>query len=152
MNRHILVFVFLLFVIVDLSRLIAQDSPSTKSALLEINRLPVDRAASIKELIVQAIADRKMPGCVVCVGRGDEILHLKAYGNKRLEPSLEPMTIDTVFDMASITKPVATATSIMQLIEQGKLSLSDKVSSIFPMFAQNEKETITVQDLLLHRS
>ena len=152
MNRHILVFVFLLFVIVDLSRLIAQDSPSTKSALLEINRLPADRAASIKELILQAISDRKMPGCVVCVGRGDEILHLKAYGNKRLEPSLEPMTIDTVFDMASITKPVATATSIMQLIEQGKLSLSDKVSSIFPTFAQNEKETITVQDLLLHRS
>ena len=152
MNRHILAFVFLLFVIVDLSRLIAQDSPSTKSALLEINRLPADRAASINELIVQGIADGKMPGCVVCVGRGDEILHLKAYGNKRLEPSLEPMTIDTVFDMASITKPVATATSIMQLIEQGKLSLSDKVSSIFPTFAQNEKEMITVQDLLLHRS
>ena len=152
MIRHILAFVFLLFVIVDLSRLIAQDSPSTKSALLEINRLPAERAASINELIVQGIADGKMPGCVVCVGRSDEILHLKAYGNKRLEPSLEPMTLDTVFDMASITKPVATATSIMQLIEQGKLSLSDKVSSIFPTFAQNEKETITVQDLLLHRS
>ena len=93
-----------------------------------------------------------MPGCVVCVGREDEILLLKAYGNKRLEPSIEPMTIDTVFDMASITKPVATATSIMQLIEQGKLSLQDKVVSIFPAFGQNEKETITVQDLLLHRS
>ncbi len=93
-----------------------------------------------------------MPGCVVCVGRKDEILLLKAYGNKRLEPSIEPMTVDTVFDMASITKPVATATSIMQLIERGKLSLQDKVVSIFPAFGQNEKETITVQDLLLHRS
>ena len=118
----------------------------------QIAKTASDWLAAIDRLVQVGISEGKMPGCVVCVGRKDEILLLKAYGNKRLEPSIEPMTVDTVFDMASITKPVATATSIMQLIEQGKLSLQDKVVSIFPAFGQNEKETITVQDLLLHRS
>jgi uncharacterized protein YbbC (DUF1343 family) len=127
-------------------RIPAETEPSQKA------HIAAERLALIDSLIQVGITEGKMPGCVVCVGRKDEILLLKAYGNKRLEPSIEPMTVDTVFDMASITKPVATATSIMQLIEQGKLSLQDKVSSIFPAFGQNEKETITVQDLLLHRS
>ncbi len=129
----------------------AQDA-TPKSKLSEAGRLISERLAAIEPLIATGISEGKMPGCVVCVGTKDEILLLKAFGNKRLEPSIEPMKVDTVFDMASITKPVATATSIMQLIEQGKLSLQDKVSSIFPAFGQNEKETITVQDLLLHRS
>ncbi len=60
---------------------------------------------------------------------------LKAYGCKRLEPTMEPMSLDTVFDMASITKPVATATCIMRLVERGQLALNDKVSSYFPDFA-----------------
>ncbi len=111
-----------------------------------------ERLASIDALVQAGIAEGKMPGCVVHIGRRDETLLLKAYGNKRLEPSKEPMTTDTVFDMASITKPVATATSIMQLLEQGKLSLSDKVAGFFPAFGCNEKDAITVQDLLLHRS
>ena len=133
---------------------IAQDAiPATPASnLTEARRMVSERLAAIDPLIATGIAEGKMPGCVVCVGQKDEILLLKAYGNKRLEPSVEPMTVDTVFDMASITKPVATATSIMQLIEQGKLSLLDKVVSIFPAFGQNEKEAITVQDLLLHRS
>jgi len=138
--------------IADSTRLIAQEASEVPSVAKESSRMPVDHLGQINDLITTGIAEGKMPGCVVCVGRKDEILLLKAYGNKRLEPSTDPMTIDTVFDMASITKPVATATSIMQLIEQGKLSLSDRVASIFPAFAQNDKETITVQDLLLHRS
>ena len=131
---------------------IAQDYARSSSILSESNRAVTERFAAIDDLIAVGISEGKMPGCVVCVGRTNEILLLKAFGNKRLDPSIDPMTIDTVFDMASITKPVATATSVMQLIEQGKLSLSDKVASIFPAFAQNEKETVTVQDLLLHRS
>lgn len=132
---------------------LAQDSTSTKpNPSTEVIRLEVDRVAMIDGLVQTGISEGKMPGCLICVGRQDEILLLKAYGNKRLEPSTEAMTVDTVFDMASITKPVATATSIMQLIEQGKLSLLDKVVALFPSFGQNEKDTITVQDLLLHRS
>jgi len=106
----------------------------------------------IDELVTQAIVDQKMPGCVVCIGRHGKIVCLKAFGNKRLEPAAEPMTTDTVFDMASITKPVATATSIMRLVENGKLSLSDKVATIFPSFAVHGKESVTVQNLLLHQS
>ncbi len=144
--------VLALMVIPDTTRLIAQEASATPAVAKESSRVPVEQLAQINDLITTGIAEGKMPGCVVCVGRKDEILLLKAYGNKRLEPSIEPMSVDTVFDMASITKPVATATSIMQLIEQGKLSLSDKVASIFPAFALNDKQTITVQDLLLHRS
>ncbi len=133
--------------------LCAQDVSQAKvAANPEIMRMAADRVAMIDGLVQTGISDGKMPGCVICVGRRDEILLLKAYGNKRVEPSIEAMTVDTVFDMASITKPVATATSIMQLIEQGKLSLLDKVVALFPSFGPNEKETITVQDLLLHRS
>lgn len=108
--------------------------------------------ALVDELIAQAIDDHKMPGCVLCIGRYGKIAWQKAYGNKRLEPTTEPMGVDTVFDMASITKPVATGTSVMSLIEKGRLSLSDKVAQYFPVFAAHEKESITVQDLLLHRS
>src|SRR5436190_5626733 len=77
---------------------------------------------------------------------------LKAYGNKQVQPSELPMTIDTVFDMASITKPVATATSVMLLVERGQLKLGQRVSSIIPEFAANEKEPITIFDLLTHQS
>ena len=67
-----------------------------------------------------------------------------------VEPKVEPMTTDTVFDMASLTKPLATATSIMILVERGQLRLSDKVSKFFPDFAANGKEDVTIEHLLTH--
>jgi CubicO group peptidase (beta-lactamase class C family) len=93
-----------------------------------------------------------MPGCVVCVGRGGKIAWLKAYGNKRLQPFQEAMTTDTVFDLASLTKPIATATSIMQLVERGQLRLDQKVADLLPEFGLHGKEQITVSDLLVHQS
>jgi uncharacterized protein YbbC (DUF1343 family)/CubicO group peptidase (beta-lactamase class C family) len=103
-------------------------------------------------MIDGAIAERKMPGCVLAVGNRQGELFVESYGNKRIEPTEEPMTIDTVFDMASITKPVATATAIMKLLEEGRLRRNDTVVSFFPSFAVNDKQKITVQDLLLHTS
>jgi len=118
-------------------------------------RVPSDRIRSfdtqVQRLVEQSIAEKKMPGCIVAVGDRDGVFYQKAFGNRSLDP-VAPMTLDTVFDMASITKPVATATSIMQLIERGELRLKDKVSSYFPEFATNEKEPITVEHLLLHTS
>lgn len=114
--------------------------------------LDPQKLSAIDTLVAEGLAEKKMPGCVVCVGRHGQIALLNAYGHKRLLPNEEPMTTDTVFDMASITKPVATATSIIKLIEQGKLSLTDKVSAIIPEFAVNEKQEITVRDLLIHMS
>ena len=110
------------------------------------------KLAAIEAVIAEGISEKKMPGCVVCFGRRGQIAWLKAYGNKQVEPAVVPMTTDTVFDMASLTKPVATATSIMLLIERGKLSLSDKVSTLIPEFAVNEKQEITIRDLLIHQS
>lgn len=97
-----------------------------------------------------AIADGQTPGAVLLVGRGEEIVHLKAYGRRSRDPDAAKMTTDTVFDLASMTKPFATATSIMILAERGKIDLSAPVATYIPEFAQNGKERITVEQLLLH--
>jgi CubicO group peptidase (beta-lactamase class C family) len=91
-----------------------------------------DRLARIDEIVAEGIAEKKMPGCVVCIGRRGKIVLLKAYGNKQVQPSELPMTTDTVFDMASITKPVATATSVMLLVERGQLKLGQRVADLIP--------------------
>lgn len=110
------------------------------------------RLAKIDDLVAEGLAEKKMPGCVIAVGRHGQLAFLKAYGNKQVEPDVRPMTTDTVFDMASITKPVATATSIMLLVERGQLRLDDRVAGIIPDFAANAKEAISIQDLLIHQS
>jgi uncharacterized protein YbbC (DUF1343 family) len=111
-----------------------------------------ERLALVAEIIEDAILEKKLPGCVVCVGRHGKIAWLEAFGNKRCQPQPEAMTTDTVFDMASITKPVATATAIMQLIEQGKLRLEEKIAGFIPDFGKHGKEAITIEHLLTHRS
>ncbi|QDV24575.1 exo-beta-N-acetylmuramidase NamZ domain-containing protein [Aureliella helgolandensis] len=111
-----------------------------------------DALVGIEAIVEEGIENKKMPGCVVCVGRHGKIAYLEAFGNKQVEPSQVSMTTDTVFDMASITKPVATATSVMKLVEQGKIRLGAKVVEYFPEFAPNGKDDITVKDLLIHQS
>ncbi len=111
-----------------------------------------ERLARIEPEIAKALDERRMPGCVVAIGRHGQLAWLRAYGNKRLQPEAEPMTVDTVFDMASITKPVATATSIMLLVERGQLRLRDKVAEILPEFAPHGKDAITIHHLLTHTS
>ena len=110
------------------------------------------RLGAIDDLIEEALAAGKMPGCVVCIGRRDGIAMLKAYGRRAVQPADEPITVDTVFDLASLTKPVATATAIMHLVESGKLRLSDPIATHIPEFAANGKEKLTVHDLLTHQS
>jgi uncharacterized protein YbbC (DUF1343 family) len=131
------------------STLVAAGLPHAEPATVGMDS---ERLARIDEIVVQGIAEKKMPGCVVCIGRRGKIVLLKAYGNKQLKPATVAMTTDTVFDMASITKPVATATSIMLLVERGQLKLSDKVATLIPEFAANEKGDITIHDLLTHQS
>jgi len=110
------------------------------------------RLAAIDGLVEKALADKKMPGCVVCIGRRDGIALMKAYGRRAVAPADEPMTTDTVFDLASITKPVATATAVMRLVEEGRLRLSDPIATHIPEFAANGKDKLTVHDLLTHQS
>jgi CubicO group peptidase (beta-lactamase class C family) len=110
------------------------------------------RLAMIDGLVEEALAADKMPGCVVCIGRRDGIALLRAYGRRAVRPAVEPMAEDTVFDLASLTKPVATATAIMRLVEEGRLRLSDPVAAHIPEFAAHCKEKLTVHDLLTHQS
>ncbi|MEO8495907.1 MAG: serine hydrolase domain-containing protein, partial [Planctomycetota bacterium] len=106
----------------------------------------------IDEFVAAGLEVGEMAGCVVCIGRQGKIAYLKAYGSRQIEPEKIEMTIDTVFDMASITKPVATATSVMLLVQRGSVKLSDRVSGHIPDFAQNGKEQVTIEDLLRHQS
>ena len=106
----------------------------------------------IDEAVADEIAKKQLPGAVVLVGRQGKIVWRKAYGNRALEPSVEAMTPDTIFDLASLTKVVATATSIMILVERGKLRLGDSVARYIPEFGETGKKNITVEQLLMHRS
>ena len=110
------------------------------------------RLGEVDGIINQAISDGNIPGAVLLVGHDGAVVYRKAYGNRALEPRREPMTLDTIFDMASLTKVVATTTAVMQLVEQGKVRLNDAVAKYLPDFAQNGKEDITVRQLLTHYS
>jgi SSS family transporter len=115
----------------------------------------------ISTLINEAIAQHKLPGAVVLIGHDGKVVFHQAYGDRKLagEPGLdgqpspaEPMTDDTIFDMASLTKCLATATAMMQLYEQGKYQFDDSVAKYLPAFAANGKEKVTIRELLTHYS
>ncbi|HUG92311.1 MAG TPA: exo-beta-N-acetylmuramidase NamZ domain-containing protein [Planctomycetaceae bacterium] len=110
------------------------------------------RLAVIDDLVHEGLRRNQMPGAVVLVGRQGKVVYFKAFGHRHVEPDRRPMTTDTVFDMASITKPVATATSLMKLVEQEKLHPRDAVADHIPEFGCNGKEPISIYQLLTHQS
>ena len=110
------------------------------------------KLGAVDSIIQQAIADGNIPGAVLIVGHDGKLVYRKAYGHRALEPRREPMTLDTIFDMASLTKVIVTTTAVMQLVERGKVRLNDPVAKYLPQFAQNGKEDITIRQLLVHFS
>jgi CubicO group peptidase (beta-lactamase class C family) len=108
------------------------------------------RFQSADKLIDDAIAAGKCPGAVLLVGQNDSVVYRKAYGHRALEPIPIPQTEETIFDAASLTKPLATATSIMILADRGKLAVTDPVAKYIPEFGINGKENVTIEQLLLH--
>ena len=110
-----------------------------------------DRLERIDRVVEEGIHRKQMPGCVVVIGSRNEIYFEKAYGQRQLQPEPVPMTLATVFDLASLTKPIATGTSIMQLAEHGKIDLTASVSTYLPEFTGSGKEKITVTQLLTHQ-
>lgn len=108
--------------------------------------------SAIDQLVDQAIAEHRLPGAVVEIGHNGHVVFRKAYGERSLEPTREPMTANTIFDMASLTKPLMTATSVLQLFDQGKFRFNDPVSKYLPEFAANGKGDITIRQLLTHYS
>src|SRR5262249_13194317 len=101
--------------------------------------------------IAQAVDEKLIPGAVLLVGHNGQIIHRKAYGHRSLIPSEEPMTVDTIFDAASLTKVVATTSAVMKLFEEGKIRLADPVTAYLPEF-QGGKSDITIRDLMTHFS
>jgi uncharacterized protein YbbC (DUF1343 family)/CubicO group peptidase (beta-lactamase class C family) len=111
-----------------------------------------NRFAAIDNVVEEAIAAKQTPGAIVLVGRGDAVLYEKAYGQRAVVPAAEAMTADTIFDVASLTKVVATTTAVMQLIEHGRIRLNDTVASFIPGFERYGKGDITIRHLLTHVS
>lgn len=109
------------------------------------------RLKRVDAALDRAIEEGDVPGAVLIVGRRGAVAHVHVAGRRAVEPKPEPMTRDTVFDMASLTKPVATATSVMILIEEGKLHLQDRVVRFLPELDNHGKGRITVEHLLRHR-
>jgi len=106
----------------------------------------------IDALMEEAVDKGDIPGGVVLIGHDGKVVYRKAFGSRSLEPTKEPMTAETIFDLASLTKCIATATSVMKLIQDGRVRLNDPVAAYLPEFAQNGKEDITVRELLTHYS
>lgn len=129
----------------------AGDVPRVPRARPDEVGMDAKRLDEIDDVVAKGIADGEMPGCVVLIARGGKVAFLKAYGHRQVEPKKSPMTTDTVFDLASITKPLATATSVMILVGQGKVRLHDRVSKHIPEFGQKGKKEITVYELLTHQ-
>src|SRR5262249_4510732 len=108
--------------------------------------------AAIEPVVRAAIERHELPGAVILIGQGDRILYEHAFGQRAVQPAPEPMTDDTIFDLASLTKVVATTTSVMQLVEQGRVRLRDPVAQFIPEFAAHGKDRITILHLLTHTS
>jgi uncharacterized protein YbbC (DUF1343 family)/CubicO group peptidase (beta-lactamase class C family) len=114
--------------------------------------MAADRLAFIDAAVNEAIEKRETPGAVVLVARRGGVVWRKAYGSRALVPTREAMTADTVFDLASLTKVVATATSVMILVERGKIRLGDSVTQYIPELKGGGREKVTIEHLLTHRS
>jgi len=108
--------------------------------------------AVLDSIVLDAIHDHQIPGAVLLVGHNGQVIYRKAFGNRALEPRREPMTVDTIFDIASLTKVVATTTAVMQLVQKGEVRVNASVAKYIEEFADNGKADITVRNLLTHFS
>ncbi len=108
-------------------------------------------AAAVDQQMERAVTDGLIPGAVVVIGHDGQIVYQKAYGSRALIPHREPMTLDTIFDAASLTKVIATTPSIMRLFEQGQIRINDPVTKYLPEF-QGGHSDITIRNLMTHFS
>jgi len=125
---------------------------SPLAAQTPAHRLDREKLSQIDAVVKEQIAQGNIPGAVIYVGQGDEILYGKAFGDKVIEPNKEPMDKNTVFDLASLTKPIATAAAVMVLVDQKKVKLDDYVRTYLPAFACRGKEEVQLKHLLTHTS
>lgn len=130
----------------------AVPTPPAAAALAPIARLAPEDQDRIDGAVRAALRANQLPGAVVVVGAGDGVLFRRAYGFRAVEPVRERMTVDTIFDLASLTKPLATGMSVMRLVEEGRLDLDAPVATYLPGFERRGKARVTLRHLLLHTS
>jgi CubicO group peptidase (beta-lactamase class C family) len=108
------------------------------------------RFASARQLLQRAVAERSFPAAVVEVGGRDQVLWREAFGRLRFDDDAPPTREDTIFDLASLTKVLATATIALRHVERGGLALDDRVSAHIPSWRGGDRDTVTIRDLLAH--
>jgi len=138
-----------LFVPVSLICLSLSQSTFASGLQSVISKQQLDTIAGIVD---KEIRKGKIPGAVIMIGNREKVVYCRAFGFRMLVPKKLPMTEDTIFDIASLTKVVATTTAVMQLVEQGKLQLNAPAARYWPPFKANGKGKITVLQLLTHYS
>lgn len=125
----------------------AKKPKSAKTAVKEsFDFAPVDA------LVQQQVNDLAVTGAVLLIGHNGHVVHQKAFGYRVLSPRREPMTTDTIFDLASLTKVVATTPSVMRLVQYGQIRLEDPLARFIPDFGMNGKDSITIRQLMTHFS
>jgi uncharacterized protein YbbC (DUF1343 family)/CubicO group peptidase (beta-lactamase class C family) len=124
----------------------AQDAAASSTKKLKEN------LKQIPGIVNEAISKRQIPGAVILIGDHEKVLYRSAFGDRALKPEKLPMTADTIFDIASLTKVIATATAVMQLAENGRLDINAPVVKYWPEFGANGKQEITIRQLLTHYS
>ena len=108
-------------------------------------------STALDDAVNQALREHRMPGAVLIVGHNGHIVYRKAFGNRAEVPSVEPMTLDTIFDCASLTKVISTTTCLMKLFEEGRFRLNDPITDYIPEF-QGGHSDITIRNLMTHFS
>lgn len=117
-----------------------------------VRKLSKEKLSGIDSLVKEEIEKGNIPGAVILIGQGEKILYRKAFGHRSIKPRKHVMNKNTVFDIASLTKPIATATSIMILIDRKKIQLTDYAGRYLPAFACNGKGEVQIKHLLAHTS
>ena len=108
--------------------------------------------AKIAPLVQKSIAEGYYPGAVILATHREQVIYQGVFGNQQIIPTVQPMRLDTIFDLASLTKVLVTTTAIMQLVERGQINLDEKMISYWPEFQQNGKQELTIRELLTHIS
>ncbi|MGZ4899312.1 MAG: exo-beta-N-acetylmuramidase NamZ domain-containing protein [Candidatus Angelobacter sp.] len=132
--------------------LLAAPAPAEKKKKPAAPAKETANFSAVDQLVQQQVADQAITGAVLLVGHGGRIVHQKAFGLRATNPRAEAMTVDTIFDLASLTKVVATTPSVMRLVQYGQIRLDDPVAHYIPDFGMNGKDAVTVRQLLTHYS
>jgi len=112
---------------------------------------PISEAGRVLHRVLSdAVTAGVFPGAVSLVLKGRSVLFFRAFGKRMVTPEAESMTCDTIFDMASLTKPLVTTTLVLQLVDEGVIQLVDPVRDFFPEFASNLLGNATIEQLLTH--